>query len=273
MTIASQTIRNRCLSLIASKKSTLSSTGLPQSKDILSVALSSGAFTDRDLVEQVMTFLIAGHETTAAALAWAIYRLCLHPRYQAQLRHEVRANSIHNDDGSVNVALDNCVLLQGFCTEILRLYPPIPLTLRMAARDTSIQNHFIPKDTVIILSPWAVNTSTELWGRDAQEFKPERWLHEPKVITSEISNEIENGGKGGEGVNTAYRFLTFLHGPRSCIGQRFAMAEFAALVAAWVGTFETELAMDKGEEVIVKNGISARPGGLKVHLKKTGLDA
>lgn len=134
--------------------------------------------------------------------------------------------------------------------------------MRVAANDATLAGQFIPKGTTVILAPWAINTSTTLWGPDALEFKPERWL--------DADGTANNRG----GADSNYSFLTFLHGPRSCIGQRFAQAEFACLLAAWVGSFETEF--EKGsphefeDDPEVEGGITSKPkGGVWVHLKET----
>jgi cytochrome P450 len=238
---ASDTIKRTCFDLIQQKKLAMNS-GKTE-KDILSVALSSGGFTDDELVNQMMTFLAAGHETTASALTWAIYMLCKNPTMQIKLREEVHARlgPQLTGDHITSDLIDNSPYLQAFCQEVLRLYPPVSVTIRQAVVDTSIANIPIPKGTTIILAPWAINTSTALWGADAQEFRPERWI------------ESASGG-----VESNFSFLTFLHGPRSCIGQRFAVAEFACLLAVWVGVFETSLVRES-EEVEIRGGITMKP--------------
>jgi cytochrome P450 len=248
---ASDTIKRTCFDLIQKKKIAMAN-GKAE-KDILSVALESGGFSDEDLVNQMMTFLAAGHETTASALTWAIYMLCKHPDMQSKLREEVLTRlgpHLAADIPITSDLIDNSPYLQAFCQEVFRLYPPVSLTIRQAVVDTCIANIPIPKGTTIILAPWAINTSTALWGEDAQEFRPERWLESPSG-----------------GAESNFSFLTFLHGPRSCIGQRFAVAEFACLLAWWVGAFETKLAKE-GEEVEIRGGITMKPkDGLWVRLK------
>jgi len=223
--------------------------------NILSVALESGGFSDEDLVNQLMTFLIAGHETTASAFSWAICMLCKYPDIQRRLRDEVRASlpDPRSSASSISSAdIDNLPYLNAVCNETLRVWAPIPLTLRVAEKDTSLLGHYIPKGTTIFIPPWAVNTSKELWGDDAADFKPDRWTG------------AGNANTGGAESN--YSFLTFFHGPRSCIGQSFAKAEFACLVAAWVGTFDTSY--ESNDYVVeIKNGFTPRPKDLMVNLK------
>ncbi|KAI1328366.1 cytochrome P450 [Xylariaceae sp. FL0255] len=254
---ASKHIRSVCRQLIADKKNKMARKE-PVAHDILTVALESGGFTDEELVDQLMTFLAAGHETTATAMTWAIYMLSKMPEFQERLRQEVREKlpSVNSDVDITSIDIDHMPLLNAFCNEILRYYAPVALTLRETARDTSVMGHPIPKGTRVILCPWAVNFNKDLWGPDAHEFNPERWLGDDKRAAS-------------GGATSNYALLTFLHGPRSCIGAAFARAEFACLVAGWAGRFSFELhnkeEMDE-TKIDIKGGITSRPSkGMYVH--------
>lgn len=248
---AIKTIKGVARDLIVNKREKMRKGELKQ-LDILSVAMESGGFTDEDLVNQLMTFLAAGHETTASAMSWAVYLLCKNLEVQTKLREEIRANLDLN--GEVNSAeIDRLPYLNAVLNETLRIFPPVPLTLRETAQDTTVQGHFIPKQTTIVICPWAINTSEHMWGPDAREFKPERWLGAGRANTG--------------GAESNYAITTFLHGPRSCIGKQFALAEFACLVAMLVGKFELEF--ENGDwELQIQGGITARPkGGLRVRLR------
>lgn len=252
---SSNTIKEVCRELIREKKEKLDQKQKRVDADILSVALESGVFTEEDLVNQMMTFLAAGHETTASAMTWAFYLLCLHPEVQTRLREEIRANLPPIDDTETVTAasLDQCHYLHAVCNEVLRVYSPVPGTIREAGRDTSILGQYVPKGTKIMLIPWAVNTATSLWGPDADKFNPDRWMGPGKANTG--------------GAESNYAFLTFLHGPRSCIGQAFAKAEFACLMAAVVGRFEVKIA-DADFKLKIKGSITAKPkNGLTVRIK------
>ena len=252
---ASQVVKKTCYSLVQQEKFNLSKKNTSSARNILSVAIESGGFTDEGLVNQLMTFLIAGHETTASALSFAICMLCKYPAIQSRLREEVRSvlpdprsptSSISSND------IDKLPFLNAFCNEVLRLYSPVPVTVRVAAHDTTLIDHFIPKGTTIFIAPWATNANKDFWGDDAAEFNPDRWLGEGKANTG--------------GIESNYAFLTFLHGPRSCIGQNFAKGEFACLLAAWAGTFETRFA--NAEYVMkVRNGLTPRPKDLEVKVQ------
>ncbi|ORY66350.1 cytochrome P450 97B3 [Pseudomassariella vexata] len=260
--LAARTIRSVCNDIILEKKQRLARKE-PTDPDITSIALESGGFTDENLVNQLMTFLAAGHETTASAMTWAVYMLCRHPEIQTKLRKEIRENlpSMSSDRDVTSLEIDHLPYLNAVCSEVLRYYSPVPLTTRESVIDTSIQGHFVPKGVRIILCPWATNLDKKLWGSDADEFKPERW------IAKDGDEQTKATASGGASSN--YAFMSFLHGPRSCIGQSFAKAEFACLLASWIGRFEFRLRdeeeMDE-EKMLIKGSVTARPAkGLYVY--------
>jgi cytochrome P450 len=253
---AASNIRNVSRKLIAEKKEKMDAKeAITGDKDILSVALESGGFTVEDLVDQTMTFLAAGHETTATATQWALLELSRNPDMQRRLREEIRAKlpSLDDEEAMTSEQVDQLPYLHAVCNEVLRFWSPVALTRRVAVRDVTVLGQVIPKGTDVILCPYAVNFSKQLWGEDALEFNPERWMGEKKA---------NNGG-----VDSVYANMTFLHGPRSCIGQGFAKAEFNCLLAAVVGRFEMELE-PKDRVVGMETGIVTRPkGGLQLRMK------
>lgn len=167
---------------------------------------------------------------------------------QKKLREEVREVLPNpSEEQTVDLAgiLEQLPYLNGIINETLRLYPTVPMTMRQAIRDTNLGDQHIPKGTVISLSMWQMNRSPEVWGEDSAKFLPERWI---------------SAGKPNQtgGASSNYEFLTFLHGPRSCIGQGFARAEMRCLIAAMIGTFAWELAMDEAK-VLPRGVITIKP--------------
>ncbi|KAF2258652.1 cytochrome P450 [Lojkania enalia] len=229
--------------------------------DILGLMIRSNNFSDEGLVHQLLTFLAAGHETTSSALTWATHLLAMNIDIQTLLRAEIHKNipnpkALSDTGFDIPAVLESLPYLNAVCNETLRLYPTIPSSGRLAIRDTTILNTFVPKGTVVYITPWAINRAPHLWGPDAEEFKPERWID---------SNTGKSNYMGGAESN--YSFLTFLHGPRSCIGEKFARAELRALVAVFVGNFEWEMA-DKNEVVQAGGTITCKPiNGMKLRLR------
>ncbi|XP_044724797.1 cytochrome p450 domain-containing protein [Hirsutella rhossiliensis] len=240
-------IRAVCRRLIRDKKQRLAAKEAEQELDILTVALGSGLFGDEQLVDQLMTFLAAGHDTTASALTWALYQLSRFPEMQRRLRDEVRSRLPPPPPPPTDADGDKA--RPGVSSTEVDGMPPVSVTMREAVHDTTIQGQVVRRGTRIILAPWATNVDPALWGEDAGEFRPERWL------SSEASS-------CGGGASSNYAFLTFLHGPRSCIGAGFARAELACILAAWVGRFEFELAdaglMDE-RKLRFKMAVTTRP--------------
>lgn len=193
---------------------------------------------------------------------WCTYLLSTHPEIQAQLRAEIRAAIPSLEaakDPSFDLAgtLETLPLLSAVCNETLRLYPTVPVTTRVAVVDTSIGDTIVPKGTTIWISPWAINRSVHLWGENAGDFVPERWI-------DSATGKANNHG----GVSSNYANLTFLHGPRSCIGEKFAKAELRALMAAFVGSFEMGMA-DPNEVPVVAGAITSKPrDGMRLRLQR-----
>lgn len=243
-----EVIRNVARQMIQQKKEKMKDPHSETGVDIISVALANGTFDDENLVDQLMTFLGAGHETTATALQWAVYALCKNPDVQTRLREEIRANlppiSPENTEPMDATQIDNLPYLHAVCNEVLRFHPSVPNTLRISVKDTTLVGRPIPKGTFFIISPEVVNHMEELWGPDADKFNPDRFMGQGKA---------NNGG-----ANSNYAFLTFLHGPRSCIGQGFAKAELACLLAAVVGRFKFEL-KDPDAKLELREGATVSP--------------
>nr|POE72913.1 cytochrome p450 4v2 [Quercus suber] len=195
------------------------------------------------------------HETTSNALVWTIWLLAVNPSSQEKLRAELKNHfEQHGFDTMTSSLLEKLPFLNAVTSEQLRLYPVVPLGGRVAARDTTILGQVIPRGTIVCYSPWANNRSETIWGPDAAEFKPERWMVP--------GQERLGGGKG------ALSLLTFLHGPRGCIGQAFSRAELNCLVAAFVMKFEFEMA-DPDEKVEPAGLITVKPeNGLRLRLKE-----
>lgn len=265
---ASDLVRAVCRNIITEKRVKFASTqkiNADVDVDILSTAIQSGRFTDEGLIDQAMTFLAAGHETTESSIVWAIYMLSRDQTLQQQLREEIRQSLPSIDSWNANAQISSAEinrlpLLQAICSETLRFFTPVRLTMREATQDTYLQGVSIPRGTKVMISSCATNTDRTLWGPDAAEFNPYRW------VRSNSDGKLETVPAGGASNN--YALLTFSQGPRSCIGQGFARAEFACLLAGLIGRFEFRLkdeALMDLANVEVGDGITAKPkNGLRV---------
>ncbi|GFN20539.1 hypothetical protein AtubIFM55763_005734 [Aspergillus tubingensis] len=246
-------LRDLCKDIVSEKRAAMlqtKATAAELEADILGTMMLGGDFSDDELVDQMLTFLAAGHETTASAFTWACYLLTLHPTYQPRLRDEIRSRIPTGSSPITHADLESLPLLNGIVQEVLRLYPTVPLTLRESIRDTTVANTAIPKGTRILLCPYAINRSPEFWGEDADVFRPERW-----VDTDKEGNQVVNG-HGGAGTN--YAQITFLHGQRACIGKDFAKAELRCALAGVLGRYEVEM-KDPNQVIHIAGAVTTKP--------------
>ncbi|KAJ5951503.1 uncharacterized protein N7479_009916 [Penicillium vulpinum] len=246
-------LRRTCGEIVREKRATLAGSKLSAQDleaDILGTMMLGGDFSDTELVDQMLTFLAAGHETTASALTWACYLLHLHPEYQTRLRNEIRTKIPSGNSPITYQDLESLPLLNGVCQEVLRLYPTVPITIREAVRNTVVAGKYIPKGTRVVLCPWAINRSPLFWGENGEEFVPERWID-----TDRNGHCIPNNNGGA---STNFAQITFLHGQRSCIGKDFARAELRCAVAGVVGRFLFEM-QDPKQEIHVAGAVTIKP--------------
>ncbi|KAL2819858.1 cytochrome P450 [Aspergillus cavernicola] len=259
-------LRDLCKDIIHGKRAAITATKATATElktDILGSMMLSGDFTDDELVDQMLTFLAAGHETTASALTWTCYLLTLHPEIQDQLRAEVRAAIPSSAHPVTSSDLESLPLLNGVCQEVLRLYPTVPSTIREAVRDTTVAGKHVPKGTKIILCPYAINRSPEFWGSDGDSFRPERWIDTDPVTGAK---SVNNHG----GASTNYAMITFLHGQRACIGKDFARAELRCAVAGVVGRF-VFMMQDPKQEIHIAGAVTMKPvEGMHLAMRAVG---
>ncbi len=167
-------------------------------------------FDTAEMVDQVAIFFLAGHETSASALAWALYLLALFPDWQERVAAEARAEI--DPEKIYFSTLSRLKLARDVFREALRLYPPVPMMVREAARDERFRGRTVPRGSQIVLSPWHLHRHQRIW-HDPDGFDPGRFATE----------------NGKEGLRRAY--MPFSQGQRVCPGAGFAMAEGPLLLA------------------------------------------
>jgi cytochrome P450 len=175
-----------------------------------------------DLADFLLTFVIGARDTTASTLSWLFYALGKHPQVEHKLRDELRQ---HYPDlvGRKDVLLTteqikDLTYLEATLRETLRLYPAAPSTAKVVVRDTVICGDIpLRKGQFCILHAYAMARNTEVWGDDAAEFKPERWI------------DSANGGQLRQFPPS--KFFSFHAGPRTCIGMTLAYLELRSVSA------------------------------------------
>jgi cytochrome P450 len=169
--------------------------------------------SERQLIDNLVTFLAAGHETTAKALTWTLYLLARAPDWQERIRAE--AVEVAGKDPIAAGHIDALPVTRAVIKEGLRLYPPAPVMTRVAATRTKLGPETIAPGTLVVIPIYVVHRHRKLWDDpdrfDPDRFRPEREAKYPRT-----------------------QFMPFGFGPRTCIGMSFAMMEATAILATLV---------------------------------------
>ena len=200
----------------------------------------------RQLRDEVMTFLLAGHETTAVALAWTWYLLARHPDVAVRARDEV-VRVLGDRDPSLE-DLPRLPLARMVVDEAMRLYPPVWGIGRQTIGADEVAGYDIPAGTLVNLSPWVTHRHPAFWP-DPDRFDPERFR--PSV----------------ERTRPRFAYFPFSGGPRLCIGETFALVEAQLVVAMMLRRYELTLVDDT--PVVPEPTLTLRPhGGLRMRVTR-----
>lgn len=218
-------LRDLILDIIAARRGRNDDEAMDFLSDYMGATDGDGQpFSDRDLLDEVMTLIIAGFETSAGTLNWAWYLIATHPQVAERIAAESTAvlgdaATTSNDD------LDQLAYLEQVLTETMRLYPPGWIFSRRAIEDTDIGDYDVPAGTDLYISPYILHRTAEYWPEpdnfDPGRFSPERF---------------------GEAEQAA--FIPFSLGPRRCIGEYFAMLEMKLHLARLVPAFDVAPAVE-----------------------------
>ncbi|KAJ5730575.1 uncharacterized protein N7483_005083 [Penicillium malachiteum] len=230
---AYEQLRKYLEQLIPEKLASLNST-IMTDQDIPTPQIAcSGDFTEGEVIPQTITTLSAGFESTASILSWTLYCLAAYPEIQDSLRKELHiAKSSSNNTALMETDYESLPLLNAVCYETSRLYPTFAMTMRKAVSDTYINGRLVQAGTYIALVPRAINRAKHLWGADAEQFLPERWIDRSNPLMPKI-NQLG-------GASSPMCMLSFLYGSRSCVGRSLALAEIRRVTARLVETFDIQ---------------------------------
>ena len=192
--------------------------------------------SEADVAGSIITFVGAGHETTANTLAWTLFLLAKHPSVLSAVEAEIDA--CHSED--VARWPEQLVLTRAVVNEAMRLYPPAPIMSRIASVADEILGVKISRGSTIIIAPYIIHRHHSLWERP-DYFHPERFLPSAK-------DKI-----------VPYAFLPFGAGPRVCIGQRLSQVEAVIVLATLLRSFRFSLPGDFGVFSRASRHLTPRP--------------
>ncbi|KAF8164342.1 cytochrome P450 [Mycena galopus ATCC 62051] len=237
--------------ILAKKKSTISGDDVTlleqigQGKDIMSLLMRASAkatpgnrLSEQEFLGQMNLIMFAATDTTSTSTSRALQELARHPEIQLRLRDEVTNAVVHGDMDYD--ALCNLPFLEAVCRETLRLHAPVIATARQARADvvlplsepmigvngSPITEIFVPSGTFVHIGMRAANTRRTIWGPDANEWKPERWLAPlpQTVVDAQIPGVYS-------------KLMTFIGGPRGCIGFKFAEMSMKVILSVLIKNF------------------------------------
>ncbi|MBW4601616.1 MAG: cytochrome P450 [Calothrix sp. FI2-JRJ7] len=219
--------------------------------DLLSMLLhiqdEDGArMTDKQLRDEVMTLMFAGHETTALTLSWGLYLLSQHPEVEAKLLEEI--NAVLGEKAPTFADLPALRYTEQVIMEVMRLYPAAWAIGRQALQDCEIGGYNLRAGDAVIVSQWVMQRDARYF-EDPEAFKPERW-------EGDFAKKLPK-----------FAYFPFGGGSRICIGKSFAMMEAVLLLATITQKYHLELA--PGQEITPWPAFTLRPKhGIKMTLCK-----
>ena len=220
--------------------------------DLLDLLLSAvdnegQSFTDQEIKDQAVTFVLAGHETTSNLMTWIMYELMTNPSVYQDCEAEVD-KVLPNGMVPTYEHLNDLPIIEAVIQETLRLYPPAPFFVRQCINDQIIGNTTdhpirIPAGTTILISAYAVHRRPEYWPKPT-EFDYTRWLRDPVTgLKPKLAHP--------------FCYLPFAAGPRNCIGQNFALLEAKVMLAMIIQRCHFEL--EPGQKIIPQIRLTMKP--------------
>ncbi|KAI0400446.1 cytochrome P450 alkane hydroxylase [Xylaria palmicola] len=191
---------------------------------------------------QIINILAAGRDTTACLLSWTFFLLVRHPRVMEKLRAEISALPVIEEE-TTRADLRNLNYLQNILKETLRLYPSVPVNTRTSKKTTVLPTGggpdrtspvLIPKGTAVAYSVYTLHRRPDLYGMDAECFRPERWDEDLPLFRDRTTQN--------------YGYLPFSGGPRICLGMDFALTEAAYIIVRILQRYP-KVALPEGEKV------------------------
>lgn len=198
--------------------------------------LTGEGFLLDEMVDQVAIFFLAGHETSASALAWGLYLLAMHPDWQDKVAAEGQGSDLTEFS-----QLSRLKVTRDVFRETLRLYPPVPMMVREAAQAEMFRARAVKRGAQIVLSPWHLHRHDRIWD-NPDAFDPARF-------------ESDNGRKA---LRDAY--MPFSAGQRVCTGAGFAMAEGCLLLALLCAAYRFDIVPDDAPVPVAHLTVRARDG-------------
>ncbi|KAL8548050.1 hypothetical protein ACS0TY_007381 [Phlomoides rotata] len=226
--------------------------GSCESEDLLSRFLNTGHSDEDFVTDVVISFIVAGRDTTSAALTWFFWLIFNHEEAETEILREITESS----EEHVYDEVKNMVYTHASLCETMRLYPPVPVSTKSAANDDVLPDGtVVRKGTRISYHPYAMGRVEKVWGGDWADFRPGRWL------------EWEETAKKWSFVGRdPYTYPVFQAGPRSCLGKDMSFLQMKRVATAVLRRFKV-VPVDKSMEPVYVSDFTAKmKGGFPVKI-------
>ncbi|KAK6239106.1 hypothetical protein QUC31_004575 [Theobroma cacao] len=254
--IAVSQVRDFAKKIVREKKQELADKSSLESVDLLSRFLQSGHSDENFVTDIVISFILAGRDTTSAALTWFFWLVYKHPEVEKEILKEIKDKS----DMPVFEEVKEMVYTHASLCECMRLYPPVPADSKLAMDDDVLPDGtVVKKGTLMTYHPYAMGRMEKIWGSDWEDFKPERWL------------ERDEAGKWSFVGRDPYTYPVFQAGPRICMGKEMAFLQMKRVVAGVLRRFKVVPAVDDGfQPEFLVYLTSKMKGGFPVRVEDRG---
>ncbi|XP_039027446.1 cytochrome P450 94A1-like [Hibiscus syriacus] len=254
--IAISQVRDFAKKIVREKKQELANNSSLESVDLLSRFLASGHSDEDFATDIVISFILAGRDTTSAALTWFFWLIHKHPEVEKEILKEIKEKS----DMPVYEEVKDMVYIHASLCEAMRLYPPVPTDSKLAVEDDVLPDGtVVKKGTLLTYAPYAMGRMEKIWGSDWAEFNPERWL------------QRDEAGKRGFVGRDPYTYPVFQAGPRICLGKEMAFLQMKRLVAGILRRFKVESAVEEGFQPVFVAYLTAKmKGGFPIKVEERG---
>jgi len=253
------TINEFAADVISSRKKEIAE-GKVDQKDLLSRFMTAStpdfeSLNDKDLRDVVLNFIIAGRDTTAQALSWAFFMLLTHSRIENKLLQEIEKSmpeDVWEDPPRLYEAIKDMTYAHAVFYEVLRLYPSVPNNQKFALNDDVWPDGtVIRKGDYVMWCSHSQGRAESVWGQDAKEFRPERWINP----TGELRRESQG------------QWPAFHAGPRVCLGQNLATLQALVVMTYLVKHYKMKLV--PGQDITYQVSLTLpMKNGLKVTVEK-----
>ncbi|KAG5558110.1 hypothetical protein RHGRI_008131 [Rhododendron griersonianum] len=256
---AVEEIRRFAKEIIKEKKQLLNEKSELESFDLLSRFLTSGHSDENFVTDIVISFILAGRDTTSAALVWFFWLVSRNLNVEGEILKEIYEKS----ESPIFEEVKDMVYTHASLSESMRLYPPVPLDGKQAAADDVLPDGtFVKKGTPVAYHPYAMGRSEKIWGKDWAEFKPERWLERHGAAGVEL-------GKWNFVGRDPYTYPVFQAGPRICLGKEMAFLQMKRVVGGVFRRFRVVPAFEEGKGPVFVSYLTTKmDGGFPVRIEE-----